>query len=100
MMPPDEDRTSEALRESGRSWLAHLGWTLALLTTLLLIYISGAIAARVLYRESILRDGSRSLSFVETAFTPVNYPYYQIPIFKAAFDGCVAIFVPEGEAGR
>lgn len=95
MISPNEDRTSEPPRESARSWLAHLGWALALLTTLLLIYISGAIAARVLYRKGILRDDSRTLNFVETVFTPVNYPYNQIPTFKAAFDGCVAIFVPK-----
>jgi len=49
------------------------------------MYISGAIAARVLYGKGIFATVRVPSAFVETLFTPVNYLYNQIPTFKAYF---------------
>jgi len=84
----------------GKRWLALLGWGLALPSTLLLLYISGAIIARVLFLKGIIPDRSRTLTFAETVFAPINYPYSYCPTFKAAFDSCVGVFVPKQRAEK
>ena len=84
----------------GRRWLALLGWALAMPAALILLYISSAIIARVLFLKGIIPDRSRTLTFAETVFAPINYPYSYSPTFKAAFDGCVGVFVPKQQAEK
>jgi len=72
-----------------------LGRVLTFTILVLLLYISGAITARVLYLKGVLRDGSSALSLLETVFTPLDGAYSRSPIFKAGFDWCVARFTPK-----
>ena len=77
--------------KSGSRWLIIP----ALVFAVFVVYFSGAVAARVLYVRGVLRDGSGTLDFVETAFTPMHSLYSRSPAFKAGFDWCAGLFLPK-----
>jgi hypothetical protein len=74
---------------------------LSLAFAVVAIYFLGALASRVLYVRGVLRDGSPTLNFLETAFTPVHSLYSHSPTFKAGFDWCAGLFLPkQKDAGK
>ncbi|MEW6304070.1 MAG: hypothetical protein AB1705_11395 [Verrucomicrobiota bacterium] len=86
----------EIKRKKGdRAWWFVCGWATAALLIAILLYVSGGIAARVLYMKGVIRDGSRTLSVIESAYTPLNGVYSYNPTFRRLFDSCVTFFVPE-----
>src|SRR5689334_10052483 len=84
-------RTETLGRDASRPWLMMLALSFAVVV----IYIFGALASRVLYARGILRDGSGTLDFLDTAFTPVHSIYSHSPAFKAGFDWCAGIIIPK-----
>jgi hypothetical protein len=77
------------LRE--RPWL----WIPVCTVFALLIYLAGAITARVMYERGTLRQGSSTFRVLESFYTPLQTLCDSSPTFLRGYEACVAIFVPE-----
>ena len=61
----------------------------------LVIYVAGAITARVMYERGRLQQGSRTFRTLEFVYTPLQSATDSSPVLEGWFESCVGMFVPK-----
>lgn len=82
----------------------QLGWQLQRLAygagVALMIYVSGAILARVLYERGYIRQGSPTFEVLESVYQPFQLLSDSSPTCVKAFDWAVGLFIPKKSASK
>jgi hypothetical protein len=63
----------------------------------LVIYVAGAITARVMYERGRLHQGSRTFRTLEFVYTPLQRVTDSSPGLEGWWESCVGMFVPKGK---